>query len=232
MTSVGAHADRGNRAREALLFLAAAAGSLDALAFIVLGHVFASVLTGDLVLFGTSAVHTAGDEFGAPLTAVIFYLSAVALVARLCRNTSDDVQPHPLWPVRVKGCLLGEGVLLIAIAVAAAGFHGAPTGGVQTAILAASTFAMGIQSASILATGRPTASTTYFTSTLIKFTAALSVGSREADWWTAARLGCAVGGAAAGAAVHNASPAWAFAVPAFFGVIGISITLFLTDPAD
>lgn len=213
----------------ALVFLAAGAGGLDALTFLVLGHVFASVLTGDLVLLGTGAVHTTGVELGPPLTAVVFSLAAVALVARLCRNTSDDAHPHPLWPVRVKGCLLGEGILLIAIAVAAAGFHGAPTSGAQTAILAASAFAMGIQSASILATNRAGTPTTYFTSALIKFTAALAAGGKEPDWWTAARLGCAVVGAAAAVAVHNASPAWAFAVPALFGVIGIGLTLSLPE---
>ena len=84
--AVGARAGGMNtRAHWSVVLLATASGAVDALALTALGHVFAGVMTGNLVLLGVSA--GAGSESGVPaLVSLGGYGTGTALATWLCRG--------------------------------------------------------------------------------------------------------------------------------------------------
>ncbi|MEW2458030.1 DUF1275 family protein [Streptomyces albus] len=122
--------------------------------------------------------------------------------------------PGTGWPPRVVHCLMLETVLLAAFAAAAAGLDGRPEGGWRTVLLVAAAFAMGAQSAAMLAGGTLAAPSTYFTGTLTALFAQLPAGGRAPGGWAAVRLVAVTCGAAGAVGLRSAVPQSAFAVPA------------------
>ncbi|MFF8287113.1 DUF1275 family protein [Streptomyces albus] len=122
--------------------------------------------------------------------------------------------PGTGWPPRVVHCLMLETVLLAAFAAAAAGLDGRPEGGWRTVLLVAAAFAMGAQSAAMLAGGTLAAPSTYFTGTLTALFAQLPAGGRAPGGWAAVRLVAVTCGAAGAVGLRGAVPQSAFAVPA------------------
>ncbi|MFH9275322.1 DUF1275 family protein [Streptomyces albus] len=107
-----------------------------------------------------------------------------------------------------------ETVLLAAFAAAAAGLDGRPEGGWRTVLLVAAAFAMGAQSAAMLAGGTLAAPSTYFTGTLTALFAQLPAGGRAPGGWAAVRLVAVTCGAAGAVALRSTVPQSAFGVPA------------------
>ncbi|MFJ8822784.1 YoaK family protein [Streptomyces sp. NPDC102467] len=205
------------RAQISLLLLAAASGCVDALAFTVLGTVFAGVMTGNLVLLGVAVGHLGhgpgtGEGMSAPLYALGGYVVGAALVAFVCRG----VARRPEWPGRVVACLAAQAVLLAGVAVVAAVFDGHPGAAWRTVLLVVAAVSMGGQSAAMVAAGSGAAPTTYFTGTLTTLVTGIADGSPRGagQLWVAARLLAVVGGAACAVAVHTGAPAWGFVPPA------------------
>ncbi|GHJ20594.1 hypothetical protein TPA0909_22080 [Streptomyces albus] len=122
--------------------------------------------------------------------------------------------PGTGWPPRVVHCLMLETVLLAAFAAAAAGLDGRPEGGWRTVLLVAAAFAMGAQSAAMLAGGTLAAPSTYFTGTLTALFAQLPAGGRAPGGWAAVRLVAVTCGAAGAVALRSTVPQSAFGVPA------------------
>ena len=84
------------RARDLLLILlAVTAGATDATAFIRLGHVFASVITGNLVVLGLSAARADGHLALFAGCALAGYALGVILAAP--RRSENDAE-RSLWP--------------------------------------------------------------------------------------------------------------------------------------
>jgi uncharacterized membrane protein YoaK (UPF0700 family) len=143
-----------------LILLALATGATDAAAFERLGHVFASVITGNLVVLGVGAV--SGDHHltlfaGCALAA---YGAGVLLAA------PRRQQPPPTrgWPPAATAALSAELIILIVFAVGweVAGRH--LTEGWQVVLIILGGAAMGVQSTAVRRLGQ--VSTTYLTSTL------------------------------------------------------------------
>ncbi len=196
------------RAQCSVVFLAAASGSVDALALSALGHVFAGVMTGNLVLMGVTA--GSGGERGLPAAlALAGYVTGTVLAARLCRGPRTGTRAGG-WPPRVVGCLWLEALLLVGFAAAAASSGGAPEGTWRTVLLVTAATAMGLQSSAMLAGGSMAAPSTYFTGTLTALFAQLPAGGPPPSTGAALRLVAVVSGAAA------ASGLWAVAAPAAF----------------
>ncbi|MFI7382167.1 DUF1275 family protein [Streptomyces sp. NPDC049813] len=202
------------RAQVSLLLLAAASGAVDALAFTVLGTVFAGVMTGNLVLLGVAVGSGSGAQEGvaAPLYALGGYVVGAALVARVCRGVREGTP----WPGRVVAYLGVQTVVLAAVAAVAGVLGGHPDGAWRTVLLVASAVAMGGQSAAMVAAGSGAAPTTYFTGTLTTLVTGAADGTRRGagQWWVVARLCAVAGGAAGGVAVHAGAPPWGFVSPA------------------
>jgi uncharacterized membrane protein YoaK (UPF0700 family) len=190
------------RARDILLVLLGfATGATDATAFVRVGHVFASVITGNLILLGISAEQADGKlaVFGA--CALGGYGLGVMLGAPgRARRQESGQRDESLWPVGTTKTLILELGLLIAFAILweAAGTH--PSRGLQLALLALAAGAMGAQSTAVRRLGG--FSTTYLTSTLTGVLEEI-VARRWSDSTTRSVLiiMAAVGGAASAIAV-------------------------------
>jgi uncharacterized membrane protein YoaK (UPF0700 family) len=187
--------------------LAAGAGSLDALAFLALGKVFVSVITGNLVLLGIGLGGHGEHQVALRVAvAVACYAIGSTAGAAIAGRAEND---QPVWPGRVTTALLVELVLL-------AGFTGGwelaaarPAGAVQVVLLGIAAAAMGLQSAAVNRLALPGFSSTYLTSTLIRAVTELVHGPRHHVGAKVAALTSVVVGALAGALLVTFAPRFA-----------------------
>jgi uncharacterized membrane protein YoaK (UPF0700 family) len=146
-----------------VVVLAVVSGGTDALGYLALGGVFASVMTGNMVLLGINvsehgargAVHTG--------IALICYVVGCAVGARIAgsRQPRDGV-----WPVAVTCALAAEFALSVAVTIGWWATHGHPHGTQQTTLLALAAIGLGIQSSAVGRFGVSGLSSTYLTGTL------------------------------------------------------------------
>jgi uncharacterized membrane protein YoaK (UPF0700 family) len=217
--------DRNARHGVPLIVLAAAlafaSGATDLASLTRLGGVFASVMTGNLILVGLAAAHASGTLAAHTAIAFAGYIAGAGLGSRIAAGTrSEDV----VWPPTVTVILLIE---IVAFAGFAAGWELAssyPAGAWQLCLLAVAALSMGLQSAAMRSVGTPL-STTYLTGALTGAVAEVVTGGwRGKDvGLSAAVLASAAGGAAAGGGVLIAAPAALPVLP--IGAIAIVIAL-------
>jgi uncharacterized membrane protein YoaK (UPF0700 family) len=186
--------------------LTAGSGSLDAVAFLALGKVFVSVITGNLVLFGIGLDQREHQLALRVAVAIASYAVGATAGAVITGRARAD---QPVWPGRVTVALLAELALL-------AGFAGGwelaaarPAGGAQLALLAVAAAAMGLQSAAVHRLALPGFSSTYLTSTLIRAVTELVLGPRDHVAPKVAALTSVVAGALAGAVLITEAPRFA-----------------------
>ncbi len=186
-----------------LAVLSVGTGATDALSFLRLGNVFASVMTGNLVLLGVSigrrdpslAIH-AGVAFAG-------YVAGVAVGHRICRADADMAG----WARSARIALAGELVLLTAMLVSWIAVGAVPPKGLEFTLLAVATGVMGVQSAVVRAMPASTPSTTYLTGTLTQVVSDLVTGGRLAGQSRAlASIGGVVAGAGATAGLVVGAP--------------------------
>jgi uncharacterized membrane protein YoaK (UPF0700 family) len=157
-------------------------GVCDATTFVRLGHVFASVITGNLVVLGVSAARGDGTDLVNALCAVggyavgAFAAAPAGRAAQAGRATQAGPGDAPqTWPGATTTRLVAEAGLLVAFAVAwELAPH--PGRGLQLWMLAVLACAMGVQSVAVRPLG--TVSTTYLTGTLT----ALLLAVRSRCW--------------------------------------------------
>jgi uncharacterized membrane protein YoaK (UPF0700 family) len=145
-----------------LLLLTLAAGSVDAISYLGLGHVFTAMMTGNTVLLGLALGQ--GHVLAAlrSILALMGFAAGVtigALIVQRDRRQAD-------WPPGVTRALGLEGILLAAFAVAwnLSGPH--PGDAIVYPSIVVTAVAMGIQSAAVQRLGIPGVMTTYITGTL------------------------------------------------------------------
>jgi uncharacterized membrane protein YoaK (UPF0700 family) len=145
--------------REVLL-LSLAAGSADAIAFMGLGRVFTSNMTGNLVLLGIDVGQ--GHVLLAAQSAfvLVLFMGGVALGVTLARSVAQTERPH-----FASQATAIEKVLLVAFAIGwtATTQHTPLTDYLLLSCLA---FAMGLQSAALNRLGAPGVGTTAITGTI------------------------------------------------------------------
>jgi uncharacterized membrane protein YoaK (UPF0700 family) len=163
-----------------MIVLTLTTGAVDATCFLHLGHVFGSVITGNLVLIGASAslpgraVVLAAVALGSYAAGVL----AAAPIARERDHAQDDASGR--WPGRVIVCLGIELGLLGAFSVGWIAAAGRPGWRAGLGLLAFAAAGMGMQSAAVRRLG--SFSTTYLTSTLTGMLAGLATGSLPEGW--------------------------------------------------
>jgi uncharacterized membrane protein YoaK (UPF0700 family) len=202
-----------------------ASGATDITSLTRLGEVFASVMTGNLVLLGLAVERTSADLAAHTLVAFAGYAGGVAIGSLIAGPSHRE---DALWPRRVTTALVVELVIFAGFTAGweLAGSH--PAGASQLLLLAAVTVAMGIQSAAVRGLGAKIA-TTYLTGTLTAVVGSLvnrELSLRD-NRTNLAVLGAAAAGAAAGGGLIAAAPR---ALPvlqmgAVFGVIVMAITI-------
>jgi uncharacterized membrane protein YoaK (UPF0700 family) len=156
-----------------LITLGIVTGATDASAFERLGHVFASVITGNLILLGVSAAQ--GDGTLALFAGCALGGYAVGVVLAAPRED----QPERVWPPGATRALTVDMALLIAFTVGWELFGDSPTRGAQLLLVVLAAAAMGVQSTAVRRLGQM--STTYLTSTLVGVLEALRRGQWSSD---------------------------------------------------
>ena len=155
-----------------VLLLAWAAGSVDAIGFFGLGHVFTANMTGNTVLLGLSLGQGRGLAAIANLIAVAGFTLGVASGAAIVERDSAKGE----WDRPVTAALFLEALMLAAFTAC---WHLTPGGSERTsaalyALIAFSALAMGIQSAAVRRLNLPGVATTYVTGTMTSLIAGLT----------------------------------------------------------
>lgn len=153
-----------------LLALALAAGSLDAISYLGLGHVFTANMTGNTVLLAIAAVRGSADAAHSA-TALGGFALGVALGATVLPAKGD-------WPRRAAGVFSLEAALLAALLLAWV-FAGAPAA--RYGLIAMAAFAMGAQSVGVRTSHVRGVNTTYMTSTYMNAIARVVLRRRGID---------------------------------------------------
>lgn len=181
------------RSRDALLvLLAVTTGATDATAFERLGHTFASVITGNLVLLGVSV--SRGDGGVALSSGVALAGYAVGVMVAAPRRKAPDQDSE--WPAGTTSALAGDLACLVVFAVGWELTDGRPGRTMQMLLLALAAVAMGMQSTAVRRLGQM--STTYLTSTYTALFEALVARQWSAEYVRSVGiLVLAFGGAAA-----------------------------------
>jgi uncharacterized membrane protein YoaK (UPF0700 family) len=193
------------RIRDLLLVaLGVTTGATDATGFERLGHVFAGVVTGNLVLLGIGGVRRDGSLALAAGCAVVGYVLGVLAASSGRRHNRDEEQR--LWPPGVTVALASVGVLLLVFTVGWEATGGHPGREVQAVLLPIVAVAMGAQTSAVRRLGP--LSTAYLTGTLT----ALLEGLADREWSTEESRGvaiiiAAIAGAATATLVIDHSPA-------------------------
>ena len=172
-----------------VVLLTATTGAVDATAFLHLGHVFSSVVTGTLVLLGVAAgardpvlaencgvalaSYVAGVVIGAPLSA---RRTGRWLEGWRGRHPHAATAEREIWPSWLTVALALEFCVLVVFCVGWELSGGHPAGAGQLMLLASAGIAMGIQSATVRHLGE--ISTTYLTGTLTGVIAGLVTGRK------------------------------------------------------
>lgn len=199
----------------ALVVLAAGSGATDAFSFVALGHVFTSVITGNLVLVGISIGALSFTDVTDILITVACYLLATAATARLL---AGRVPSDARWTAALTRMLLAQAAIQ---AVVLALWVCAP---IRLLLLGLCAVAMGAQSATVRAVPGTSLSTTYLTGTLTALMASFATGQRGSVG-RAAGIGVLVTlvvGAVAEAALLRVWPA---AGPALPLVVSLAVAL-------
>jgi uncharacterized membrane protein YoaK (UPF0700 family) len=187
------------------LLLAVTAGATDATAVLRLGHVFASVITGNLVLLGVGGTMRNGRlSLFAGCTLGAYALGVILAAPRRAEN---DEEGRPVWPASTTLALGAELALLIAFTVVWQIDGRAPARGAQLVMLGLCAAAMGVQSTSVRRLGA--ISTTYLTSTLVGLLEAVVVRRwAEPQTRSLGILLALTAGAAAAAALVSHARSW------------------------
>lgn len=205
-----------------LIALTAAAGAVDAISYLGLGHIFTANMTGNIVLLGLGV----GQEVGSDIlrSGVAFAGFAVGALLAGAALRQDSAAPwRPDVTAALVGVLATQGGFLLGWELTGT----RPAGGVQAILIAVLAVGMGLQSGAVRSLPVSGVSTTYITGTLTGLLAELANRRKKPD--TARRVGVLVGllaGAAVGGVLLSEAPAWAPVVPVLLvtAVIAVAVT--------
>jgi uncharacterized membrane protein YoaK (UPF0700 family) len=216
------------RRRDALVVvLALTAGALDAVTFLRLGHVFSSVITGNLALLGLAAAQRRAAAALSAGLALAGY-AAGAIAGGAIAGTRAGAQPA--WPRRVTVALGGELAVLLALSGEWLATAGHPAGADRLVLLALGAGAMGIQGAAVRRLGEM--SSTYMTSALTAVLTGAAVGPLPSGWRrSTGALLAIVAGAALGALAAIWAPWWVPAVILIPAVAVVAMAVRADRPA-
>jgi uncharacterized membrane protein YoaK (UPF0700 family) len=187
-----------------VVLLTITAGAANAVSFLALGKVFASVITGNLVLLGVAATTRSSIEAGHAGLGLLGYVAGVLVGAPLAARHSD---PARTWPAGVTATLGAELVVMAGFCVGWELSHGSPHGTGQLTLLIVLAAAMGMQAAAVRRLGQM--SSTYLTSTLTAVLSGLVTRTRHEGF--ARSIGALVAivvGALAGGILARSAYAW------------------------
>jgi uncharacterized membrane protein YoaK (UPF0700 family) len=161
-------------------------GAMDVASFTRLGSVFASVMTGNIVLCGLAAARGSISLVTHTVVAFLGYVAGVFAGTRIAwyRSTAPgedggDTENGGTLAPHVTASLLAELALLAGLVVGWELTGSNPGGLVQFTLLAVAAAAMGIQASAVQQMGLTEVSTTYLTGTLTGLVGSLANPARS-----------------------------------------------------
>jgi uncharacterized membrane protein YoaK (UPF0700 family) len=218
-------AERLTRLRDKLIVaLTVLTGVTDAVAFVRLGNVFTSVMTGNMVLMGIAVGQPDLSALWHAGLAVLSYIVGAMAGGSLSGRADPD---DGVWPARVTVALVIELVLFVVVNVVwmASDADLGATGQISLAAVAA--LALGIQSSAVIRLNVSGMSTTYLTGTLTHVARSLIVERNlRGNGRAALTLVALVGGGALGAWLAHLAPEVALLPPVaiLLGVLALGRT--------
>jgi uncharacterized membrane protein YoaK (UPF0700 family) len=170
-----------------VVVLAVTTGAVNAVTFLRLGKVFASVMTGNLALFGVATAQHDGELAINGGVAMAGYGLGVVVGVLFARRPREG---QPAWPSQVTVTLALELAVLAAFSGGWLAAAGHPSGGWQLVLLAVVSDAMGMQATAVRRLGQM--SSTYLTSTLTSLLEGLALRRSPADWQRSGAAVCAL----------------------------------------
>ena len=161
----------------AAMALAASSGATDAIGYLILGHVFTSAMTGNLVLLSISLGHRDGERAGRVLVSLVCFVAGAALGARIARSPKPD---DPVWPPAVTRALALEAVFVVMYAAYWWTVGAQPDIVAKAALLGLGAIALGIQSSAMQRFGAGL-NTTFLSGSLTVLIGQLATGHRLRD---------------------------------------------------
>ena len=148
-------------------FLAIASGSSDVIAFLVLGHVFASAMTGNTALLGIAL--SQGDWLAAsqPFTALIGFVIGAAVASMIYNPNVASKAPTTRQSTILRVLLLLEIACLAGFAILWQNTSQPPEGAVLYCLILLCSLGMGIQGIAAKRINVPGINTIVFTSTVV-----------------------------------------------------------------
>ena len=179
----------------ALLALTFSTGTVDAVSYLGLGHVFTANMTGNVVLLGFGIAGAGGLPVVAPIVSMAAFAVGAGIGGVLARRLADRHPTHVAWALGLETALLAAAAILVAVT------HPHPTtvaGDVTIALMAA---AMGIRNATVRRIGVPDLTTTVLTMTLTGLAADSTIagGSGKGSARRTSAIVAMLAGAVAGA---------------------------------
>jgi uncharacterized membrane protein YoaK (UPF0700 family) len=200
----------------ALLALTFSTGTVDAVSYLGLGHVFAANMTGNVVLLGFGLAGAGHLPVLAPIVSLAAFLVGAAVAGRIAAQLKSADGPPLMLALVLETALVAAAAVLASAAKIA---PGTAAGYVTIALMA---FAMGIRNATIRKIALPDLTTTVLTMTLTGLAAESPLGGGNGKGTTRrlAASGALLAGALAGGLLTKVSLAAALAVAA--GSVAIS----------
>ncbi|HEY7008729.1 MAG TPA: YoaK family protein [Jatrophihabitantaceae bacterium] len=201
--------------------LAMVSGATDALGFLALGGVFTSVMTGNMVLLGTSVGRLDRDLAVHSVAAIVCFVLGCVAGARIAGAAEPN---DPVWPAAITRAIWVETAAMVVVAITwwSSGSH--PGENIQILILVLNAFALGVQSSAVLRFGVSGLSTTYLTGTLTTLVTRLAHRHRFRDMLPSAII---LAGLISGAAIMSVVLRFAPTVAPALQLSGIAVALLL-----
>ncbi|MGH3191022.1 MAG: YoaK family protein [Streptosporangiaceae bacterium] len=211
----------------AVIALTFGSGATDVACFTRVGGVFASVMTGNIVLWGLAAAHGSLSLFSHATVSLAGYVVGVIAGTRIAYGLRAKKGEGGVWPEHVTWALRAELVLLAGFTVGWEVSGGRPAGWAQYCLLAAAAAAMGVQAAAARDMGLAEVTTTYLTGTLTALVSSLARPGLETPH--RARRFSVLFGLAAGASLSGLLIATAADAMPTLPLAGVVTALVLAD---
>jgi uncharacterized membrane protein YoaK (UPF0700 family) len=179
----------------ALLALTFSTGTVDAVSYLGLGHVFTANMTGNVVLLGFGIAGAGGLPIVAPIVSMAAFALGAGFGGVLARRLADRHPTHVAWALGLETALLAAAAILVAAT------HPHPTTIAGDATIALMAGSMGIRNATVRRIGVPDLTTTVLTMTLTGLAAdsTLAGGSGKGTLRRTSAIVAMLTGAVAGA---------------------------------
>lgn len=179
----------------ALLALTFSTGTVDAVSYLGLGHVFTANMTGNVVLLGFGIARAGGLPIVAPIVSMAAFILGSGVGGVMARRLADRHPTHVAWALGVETALLGCATVVAAV------WHPHPGTFAGDATIAFMAAAMGIRNATVRHLAVPDLTTTVLTMTITALAAESTIagGSGKGSARRTSAVIAMLAGAVAGA---------------------------------